>query len=339
MEGTRRRLLGLAAALTAVALACAPAHAQQSGKVAHVGFIATSSPLAEILGPVPANPAPRGLVSGLREHGWVEGRNLVLERRSAEGKPQRLPAIVAELIEQHVDVIVVPGGAAAGIMKGGRLSVPVVVAGIDDLVRAGLAKSLAHPGGNVTGVVADADIDTDSRRLELLVELLARKPTKVALIGTKAEIESAYGQNLRAQAEKLGIRLTPIEGANTGFGRAFDEIRRQKPDALFVVAGATAYAFRHQIGEFAASNRLPSACPGISEFTEAGCLMAYDANAFEVFRRAASHVSRILNGAKAGDLPIERTNLFELTLNLRAARTLGISVPPALRARADRVIE
>ncbi|HYT47487.1 MAG TPA: ABC transporter substrate binding protein, partial [Burkholderiales bacterium] len=121
--------------------------------------------------------------------------------------------------------------------------------------------------------------------------------------------------------------------------RAFEEIRRQKPDALFVARGATTYAFRHQIGEFASSMRLASACPGITEFTEAGCLMAYGGNTFEVFRRAASHVSRILNGAKPGDLPIERPNIFELTINLRTARVLGIAVPPALRARADRVIE
>jgi putative ABC transport system substrate-binding protein len=328
----------LAACLAALVVSTS-APAQQGGKTARVAFIATAAPLAEILGPTPANPAARGLVSGLREHGWVEGRNLVLERRSAEGKSERLPAIVAELVARRVDVIVVPGGAAAGIMKGGKPGAPIVVAGIDDLVQAGLAKSLAHPGGNVTGVVSEGDVDTDARRLELLFELLSRKPSSVALIGTKAEIEEALGASLAAQARKLGIRLSPIEGATTGFGRAFDEIRRQKPDALFVARGRTTYAFRHQIGEFASSNRLPSACPGITEYAEAGCLLAYDGNGFEVFRRAASHVSRILNGASAGELPIERANFFEMTLNLRAARALGISVPPALRARADRVIE
>jgi len=338
MEGTTRRVLGLAAAMAAVLAVCPPALAQ-SGKVARVAFIATTGPLAEILGPLPANPAARGLVSGLREHGWVEGRNLVLERRSAEGNPERLPAIAAELADHHVEVIVVPGGAAARILKGGRVAVPIVVAGIDDLVRAGLAKSLAHPGGSVTGVVSDVEIDADAKRLELLLEILKRRPMNVALIGTKAEIEEAHTPSVRAQAEKLGIRLVPVEGASTGFGRAFDEIRRQKLEAIFVARGARKYAYRHQIGEFAASNRLPSACPGITEYTEAGCLMAYGANTAEVFRRAASHVSRILNGAGAGDLPIERANVFELPLNLRAARVLGIEVPETLRARADRVIE
>jgi putative ABC transport system substrate-binding protein len=307
--------------------------------MARVAFIATSAPLGEVIGPVPANPAARGLVSGLREHGWVEGRNLVLERRSAEGELEHLPAIVAELAERRIDVIVVPGGAAARIMRGGKIGLPIVVAGVDDLVRAGLAKSLAHPGGNVTGVVSDVEVDTESRRLELLVELLPRKPMRIALLGTKTEIAAVNGAGLRAQAETLGIKLLPIEGATTGFGRAFEEIRRQKLDAVFVVPGSTTYAYRHQIGEYALSNRLPSVCPGITEFTEAGCLMAYGANNFEVFRRAASHVSRILNGAKPGDLPIERANLFELTLNLRAARALGVSVPEARRARADRVIE
>jgi putative ABC transport system substrate-binding protein len=206
-------------------------------------------------------------------------------------------------------------------------------------VRAGLAKSLARPGGNVTGVVSDVEVDTDAKRLELLVELLARKPSSVALIGTKTELEAASLGSVRAQAEKLGIRLAPVEGATTGFGRALDEILRQKAEALFVARGATTYAYRHQIGEFAASHRVPSVCPGITEYVEAGCLLAYDGNLFEVFRRAASHVSRILNGARPGELPIERTNIYELTINLRVARSLGIAVPDTLRARADRVIE
>jgi len=313
--------------------------AQPSGKVARVAFVATTSPLSEITGPVPLNPAPRGLVHGLRELGWVEGRNLILERRSAEGNWDRLPDIVAELVHMHTDVIVVPGGAAARIMKDGHFTVPIVVAGVDDLLRSGLVKSLAHPGGNVTGVLSDVDMDSDAKRLQFLLELLPKKPSRIAFLGTKADWENDFGKNVQALAEKVGVRLVQVEGATTGFAGAFAVIRKQKVDALYVARGPSTYGFRHQIGEFALSSRLPSSCPGTTEFTEAGCLMSYGGSVFELFRRAASHVDRILKGEKPGDLPIERPLAFELTINLKTARALGITVPDSFRARADRVIE
>jgi putative ABC transport system substrate-binding protein len=315
------------------------AFAQPSGKVAHVAFIATTSPLSEITGPVPLNPAPRGLVHGLRELGWVEGRNLVLERRSAEGNWERLPDIVAELVHLHTEVIVLPGGAVARVMKDNRFTMPIVVAGIDDLVGSGLAQSLAHPGGNVTGVLSDVEVGSDAKRLQLLLELLPNKPSRVAFLGTKADWENDIGKNVQALAEKVGIQLIPVEGATRGFSNAFALIRKQKPDALFVARGPSTYGFRHQIGEFALSSRLPSSCPGTTEFTEAGCLMSYGGSTFELFRRAARHVDRILKGEKPGDLPIERPSTFELTINLKTARALGITVPDSFRARADRVIE
>ncbi len=337
MGGTRRRLLGfLGAALAAAAL---PVRAQSPQKVARVAFVATTSPLSEITGPVPLNPAPRGLVHGLRELGWVEGRNLVLERRSAEGNWERLPEIVAELVQRNTEVIVVPGGAAARIMKDGHFTVPIVVAGIDDLVRSGLAQSLAHPGGNVTGVLSDVEVGSDAKRLQLLLELLPNKPSRVAFLGTKADWENDIGKNVQELAEKVGIRLSHVEVGTRGFASAFEVIRKKKPDALFVARGATTYGFRHSIGEFASSSRIPSSCPGTTEFIDAGCLMSYGGSTFEMFRRAASQVDRILNGAKPGDLPIERPAIFELTLNLKTARALGITVPDSFRARADRVIE
>jgi putative ABC transport system substrate-binding protein len=322
------------------ALASAPSvFGQPSGKVAHVAFVATTSPLSEITGPVPLNPAPRGLVHGLRELGWVEGRNLVLERRSAEGNWERLPDIVAELVHLHTEVIVLPGGAVARVMKDNRFTMPIVVAGIDDLVGSGLAQSLAHPGGNVTGVLSDVEVGSDAKRLQLLLELLPNKPSRVAFLGTKADWENDIGKNVQALAEKVGIQLIPVEGATRGFSNAFALIRKQKPDALFVARGPSTYGFRHQIGEFALSSRLPSSCPGTTEFTEAGCLMSYGGSTFELFRRAARHVDRILKGEKPGDLPIERPSTFELTINLKTARALGITVPDSFRARADRVIE
>src|SRR5712692_9761856 len=313
--------------------------AQPSGKVAHVAFVAATSPLSEITGPAPLNPAPRGLVHGLRELGWVEGRNLILERRSAEGNWDRLQEIVAELVQRNAEVIVVPGGAAARIMKDGHFTVPIVVAGIDDLVRSGLAQSLAHPGGNVTGVLSDVDVGSDAKRLQLMLELLPKKPSRVAFLCTKADWENDVGRNVQELAEKVGVRLIHVEGGTRGFASAFEVIRKQKPDALFVARWPSTYGFRHQIGEFALSSRLPSSCPGTTEFTEAGCLMSYGGSIFELFRRAASHVDRILKGEKPGDLSIERPLAFELTINLKTARALGITVPDAFRARADRVIE
>ena len=335
----RRR--GAFVCLAAVAaLASAPGvFGQPSGKVAHVGFVATTSPLSEITGPAPLNPAPRGLVHGLRELGWVEGRNLILERRTAEGNWDRLPEIVAELVARNTEVIVVPGGAAARIMKDGHFTVPIVVAGVDDLVRSGLAKSLAHPGGNVTGVLSDLDAGSDAKRLQLLLELLPKKPSRIAYLGTKADLENDIGRNVEALAEKVGIQLIPVEGGTRGFANAFALIRKQKPDALFVARGRTTYGFRHSIGEFALSSGVPSSCPGTTEFVEVGCLMSYGGSTFEMYRRAAYHVDKILNGAQPGDLPIERPALFEFSINLKTARTLGITVPDSLRARADRVIE
>ncbi len=338
-SSSRRRLVGfgiggLACLLPALRFP-AVAHAQPSGKVAHVGFVATTTPLSEL----PAQPAMRGLLDGLRERGWVEGRNLVIERRSAEGDWDQLPGIVAQLLERKADVIVVPGGVAVRLAKDGRIQVPIVVAGIDDLVQAGVAKSLAHPGGNVTGVVSDVDTDSDSKRLQFFLELLPRKPARMAFLGTKAEWENPYGENVRRSAEKLGIELVLAEGSNRGFANAFAALRKQKAEAIFVARGVTTYAYRHLVSEIVVASGVPSACPGLTEFTELGCLMSYGGNTYAMYRRAASHVDRILNGAKPGDLPIERPNIFELTLNLRTARALGITVPPALRARADRVIE
>jgi len=313
--------------------------AQPSAKVARVAFVDTTSPLSEIAGPVPLNPAPRGLVHGLRELGWVEGRNLILERRSAEGNWDRLPDIVAELVHLHTEVIVVPGGAVAPIMKSGHVTVPIVVAGVDDLVQSGLAKSLTHPGGNVTGVLSDVDAGSDAKRLQLLLELLPKKPSRIAFLGTKADWENDIGKNVRALAEKAGIQLFPVEGGARGFASAFALIRKQKPDALFVAPGPATFGFRHSIGEFALSSGVPSSCPGTTEFVEVGCLLSYGSSTFEMFRRAASHVDRILKGEKPGDLPIEHPILFEFSLNLRTARALRITVPDSFRARADRVIE
>ena len=334
----RRSVFVCLAALLGIAAAFEVA-AQQSGKVARVAYVATTSPLSEISGPVPLNPAPRGLVHGLRELGWVEGRNLILERRSAEGNLDRLPDIVAELVHTHTEVIMVPGGAVARVMKDGRFTLPIVVAGVDDLLGSGLVKSFAHPGGNVTGVLYDVDMDSDAKRLQFLLELLPKKPSRIAFLGTKADWENDIGKNVQALAEKVGIQLIHVEGATRGFANAFEVIRKQKPDALFVARGPSTYGFRHQIGEFALSSRLPSSCPGTTEFTEAGCLMSYGFSIFELFRRAASHVDRILKGEKPGDLPIERPSTFELTINLKTARALGIVVPESFRARADRVIE
>ncbi len=318
------------------ALTSAPSvFGQPSGKVAHIGFVATTTPLSSLA----FQPAMRGLLYGLRELGWVEGRNLILERRTAEGNWDRLPEIVAELVARNTEVIVVPGGAVARIMKHGHFTVPIVVAGVDDLVGSGLAKSLAHPGGNVTGVLSDLDAGSDAKRLQLLLELLPKKPSRIAYLGAKADLENDIGRNIEALAENVGIQLIPVEGGTRGFANAFALIRKQKPDALFVARGPTTYGFRHSIGEFALSSGVPSSCPGTTEFVEVGCLMSYGGSTFEMYRRAASHVDRILNGAQPGDLPIERPALFEFSINLKTARTLGITVPDSLRARADRVIE
>jgi putative ABC transport system substrate-binding protein len=324
-----------------LALLAAPLVAQaQPKKVYRVALIFTTSPVSEMTGPEPVHPAARAFVQGLRALGYVEGQNLILERRSAEGHYDRFAAIVTELVRLKADVIVTVGDPMAGDAKTVTTTVPIVMATSVDPVGVGVVQSLAHPGGNVTGLTAVAGPEIAAKRLELLREVLPRV-SHVAYLASKEENEweSPWGQSVRTAAQALGMTLFRAEFTPHGFTDAFTLVRRARVDALFVAGAAgPTYADRGLIVDFATRTRLPSTF-FFREAVELGGLMSYGVNYTDVFRRAAGYVDRILKGAKPADLPVEQPTKFELVINLKTAKVLGLTIPPSVLARADEVIE
>jgi putative ABC transport system substrate-binding protein len=313
------------------------ADAQQAVKVYRVGLIFPSPPVSEMAGPEPVNNGARAFIRALRALGYVEGRNLILERRSAEGRLERFAPIVSELLSLNVDVIVVSSTSLAQRAREATTAVPIVLGVSTDPVGSGLAQSLAWPGGNVTGLTADAGPEIQGKRLELLKGAVPRA-SRVAFLGTKKLWDVVYETSIKAGAQALGLTVFLAEHTPTEYTDAFTLISRERPDALFVAPSSENYAQRRLIVDFATSNRLPS-IHAFREAVEVGGLMSYGVNVGDLFRRAAGYVDRILKGAKPGDLPIAQPTAFELVINLKTAKALGLTIPPSLLARADQVIE
>ena len=321
----RRAFLGtLAAGLLAAPLA---AGGQSAGKVWRVGILATANPRVY-------DPA----VDELRKLGYTEGQNLVLEFRSAEGTVERLPILAAELVRAGVDVILAAGGdAPLRAARQATMTIPVVIVAIDyDPVALGFAASLARPGGNVTGVFLQ-QAELTAKRMEFLRATLPHL-TRLAILWEP----SAADQFRAAEAESrsVGIRVQSIELRNPldGFRGAFAKAAKNRADAIFVVTSPVFFRERVQIAQLAVNSRLPAVF-ALREFADAGGLMSYGTNLPDMLRRAASYVDRILKGAKPADLPIEQATKFELVINLKTAKALGLTIPPSLLQRADRVIE
>ena len=330
----RRAFLAGSAALLAAARAVA---AQQAVKVYRVGLIFPSPPVSEMAGPEPVNVAARAFVLSLRALGYVEGRNLILERRSAEGRFDRFAAIVAELVSLNVDVIVVSSTSLAQRAREVTTAVPIVMGAVADPVGSGLAQSLARPGGNVTGLTLDVGPEIHGTRLELLKGAVPRA-SRVAFLGAKELWDVLYDKSIKTSAQALGLTVFLAEHTPTDYTGAFTLIRRERPDALFVALTSENYAQRRLIVEFATSNRLPN-IHAFKESVEVGGLMSYGVNVADLFRRAAGYVDKILKGAKLGDLPIEQPSKFELVINLKTAKALGLKIPQSLLLQADQVIE
>ena len=312
------------------------AFAQQPGKVYRVGVISTTAPVSEMDA---SNEPLAAFVHTLRDLGYVEGRNLVLERRSAEGRFERFADIIAELVSLKVDVIVTSSNAAARAAKTVTTTVPVVALGLGDPVGDGLVQSLARPGGNITGLTIRAGHEIEAKRLEFLKEMLPGV-SRVAYLGSKEnqDWEAPWGKSVRAAAQAQGVTLELVEHTPGQYIDAFTAISRSGTEALIVGPGPVAYNDRALIVDFATRARLPS----ISAFREAaqlGGLMSYGVSLSDIFQRAAGYVDKILKGAKPGELPMEQPSKFELVINLTTAKALGITVPPTLLARADEVIE
>jgi putative ABC transport system substrate-binding protein len=305
------------------------ARAQQGAKLPTIGFMGTTTPSVW-------QPWTAAFVQRLRELGWIEGRTLAIEYRWAEGRADRSAELAAELARLKVDVIVT-GGNAALAAKQASSAVPIVFALVDDPVGMGLVASLARPGGNVTGLAMQTT-DLVGKRLSLLREVIPN----LRRLAIMANVEYPFAALEMAEAQTAAGTLG-LDAAVFEIRRAEDiapafEALKDRADALYVVGDALVATHRIQINALALTGRLPTTHV-VREFAEAGGLMSYGPNLPDLFRRAADYVDKILRGAKPADIPVEQPTKFELVINLKTAKALGLEVPPSLLARADEVIE
>ena len=333
-----KRCSFVCAVAVAVLTASFPATAQQAGKVHRVALVVTTTPIAEMAGPDPVHLITRAFVHELRALGYVEGRNVIVERRSAEGKPERYPDIIAELVRLKTDVIAA-GGSAVVVqqLKERASNIPIVMIGVNEPVKLGLVASLARPGGNITGITSASGPENEPKRLQLLKEVIPRL-SRVGYLATKQDWDLPSAQAIRRAAPSLGMELLHAEHNSADIDATLAALARQRPDALVASLTGPTYAHRHQIVEFALKARLPGIYP-FPEMAETGGLMSYGVSGPDLARRTARYVDKILKGAKPGDLPIEQPTKYELVINLKAAREIGITIPESVLLRADRVIE
>ena len=318
-------------ALIALLLALSvPADAQQTGKVPRIGILAPGSST------FPTSAYHDSFRQGLRELGYIEGKNIFIEIRYAEGKQDQLSDFATELVKLKVDVIVTatrPGVLAA---KNATSAIPIVFAAVGDPVRAGLVSSLARPGGNITGL---SIIETElfGKRLEFLKETFP-KITRVAHF-RDATSPGTGSAEMQATASALGLQLQSLEVRSAkDFDGAFEAILKERAQALTATASPVISINQQRIVAFAATNRLPAIYP-YSEVIDAGGLMFYGVSFSDLFRRAATYVDKILKGAKPADLPVEQPTKFEFVINLITAKQIGVTIPPNVLVRADRVIK
>ena len=303
------------------------ARAQQPGKIMRIGVITVGSNFRREI-----------LTESLQALGWVEGKNVVFEFRVAGNILDRLPELVAELIHLKVDVIIAQGTLAPLAVKRATTTIPIVMAAAGDPLGSGLVSSLARPGANVTGLSLISP-DLGGKRLEILRDVLPGV-SRVAILWNAANPYPAlvFNETERA-ARTLGIQVSSLEVRSPAdIDAALDAAIRQNPSALITVEDPLTNDYKSKIIDFVAANRLPSIY-GHREFTDSGGLMSYGANLVDLYQRSAGYVDRILRGAKPADLPIEQPTKFELVINLKTAKALGLTVPPTLIARADEVIE
>lgn len=329
---SRRGLLAVVAAGACSVLA-APflAKAQQPVQVPLIGFLGSSSAERDVS-------RLAALRQGLRELGYVEQRNFAVEARYAAGKSEDLPNLVAELIRLKVDVLVTEGTPAGRAAKGATSTIPVVMGNAGDPVGTGLVASLARPGGNITGL-SDFSLDLVEKRLELLKTALPSTSHVAVLLNPANPTNPLEMKRLRSAAPLLGVKLLSFEvrGADD-IKRAYDAMRRQRHGAILLAGDAIFGLHRERIVALAANSRLLTLYPA-RHFVEIGGLMSYGADFDDLFRRAAAYVDKILKGAKPADLPVEQPTKYELIINRKTARALGLEIPQSILIRADRAIE
>jgi putative ABC transport system substrate-binding protein len=278
------------------------------------------------------------LRKGLRELGYDEGRSLIIEYRSADGRAERFPALAAELVRLNVDAIVTRGTPSALAARNATRTIPIVMASVGDVIGTGLAVSLARPGGNVTGLTA-INTDTEGKRLELLKEMVPGLARIAALYNMGNPTFALRWKEVELAARALGTESQLLDVRKPeDIAPAFAAATAQRAGALLTSVDALIQANQRTILELAAKHRLPAIYP-TREFVENGGLMAYGVSYPELYRRAATYIDKIFKGARPADLPIEQPTKFELVINLKAAKALGLTVPPTLLGRADEVIE
>jgi putative tryptophan/tyrosine transport system substrate-binding protein len=317
----RREFIALLGGVTVWPLA---ADAQLAKKVPRVGFLANVR-----------SPATEAFERGLRELGYVEGKNIVIEWRLAQGKFERLPALAADLVSLNVDVIVAPAPLYIRAAREATGSIPIVFALVGDPVGYGIVASLAHPGGNMTGLSSQAP-ELVAKQLELLKETV---PGLMRVAVFSDSNPGDWQNDVETAARTLNVQLQFLEVRDPAeFDAAFDKMVMERTEAVMVLGGIYFYPHRSRFAELAMKHRLPSIL-NLREYAEAGGFMVYAASTYDLMSRAATYVDKILKGAKPAHLPVQQPTKFELVINLRTAKALGITVPPSLLGRADEVIE
>jgi len=309
------------------------ANAQQPTNIPRIGFVSGTGNAN--------NPGPNieAFRRGLRDLGYIEGKNILIEYRYMEGIMDRTPSFVAELVQLKVDILVSPVASAIRVAKQASSTIPLVMVITTDPVATGLIDSLARPGGNITGLTR-LTRDLSGKRLELLKEVVPRLSRVGVLDDADAPVQTKAFRDYEAAARALNIQLQSLEvrGPNPDLEGTFQAAAKGRVGGLITVRTPLLVGYRKQIADLAIKNRLPSMTEG-NDFVEAGGLMSYSANDAESFRRAAVYVDKILKGAKPADLPVEQPTKFELVINLKTAKQIGLTIPPNVLARADKVIK
>ncbi len=324
-----------------------PSNAQQPGKVFRIGWLGVSAPAPNDTTPqqcpMKGSPNWQAFMEGLREHGYIPGQNLLIECRYTEARAERAPALAADLVSLQPDLLVAFSTANVRAAKQATSAIPIVMVGVIDPVRRGLVASLAQPGGNVTGLT-DIFMEMEGKRLQLLKEAV---PTvsRVAVLGhpggggLPAGAEPMFTREVEAAARALGLTLQSYDvRAPEELEGAFTAMTKARAEALFVNADPFWSPLRQRIIGLAAQSRLPAMYPD-RDFVPAGGLLAYDVDQTAIFRRIGIYVDKILKGAKPGDLPVEQPTKFDLLINLKTAKALGLTIPQSLLNRADEVIQ
>jgi putative ABC transport system substrate-binding protein len=306
------------------------AEAQQVKKIPRIGYL--------VSGNRPFEPFEEAFRQGLRELGYIEGQNIIIEYRYAEERFDRLPGLASELVRLSVDVVVAAGNQAITAAKQASTTQPIVMATSGDPIRQGFVESLARPGGNVTGLSLQSP-ELSGKRLELLMEVIPKLSLVAVLLKAGNPLHEFVWKETQDAARALKVNLQPVEvRVPEELESVFTTMRRSRAGALVVPLEPMFNNQRARIADLASKNRLPAIC-GERQYAEVGCLMAYGANIADSHRRAASYVHKILKGAKPADLPVEQPTKFELVINLKAAKQIGLTIPPNVLVRADKVIK